>query len=398
MPNLNDIVGWIEDIKRQIARLKSGAFLENASITNGRLRLIAGLLRLDSGARLEGVGTFDWTGPGSIAGDWEVLAGGVIRVGGVLISPIGGGRIMVGAGPNGIILDGGAGSLTNGNVTIQGGKVTAGTGAAQVVIDGATGKVTVGTGSKQVVIDGATGKITAGKLAVDPEKSGGSIVFENGAEVFTDATTIQVFKGNSVAQVSDDYARIQHGGDVVEIDGAGVRISPGAIAPAASSDGLGWLAIEVATGRLRRVAPGVGGPGDGGFDWPFPLSTKTYGFRPPDRPTHDGVDLAGPDVTGHVIPAAGRGVVTFAGGNDGDTGYGFYVILNHGTIDGATVETLYGHMATLPTVTVGQTVAKGAPLGPVGNTGNSFGDHLHFEVHLDGTPVDPEPWMAAHGA
>mgnify|MGYP002041607795 FL=1 len=55
-------------------------------------------------------------------------------------------------------------------------------------------------------------------------------------------------------------------------------------------------------------------------------------------------------------------------------------------------------MATPPTVTVGQIVAKGAPLGPVGDTGNSFGDHLHFEVRLDGTPVDPEPWMAAHGA
>ena len=89
--------------------------------------------------------------------------------------------------------------------------------------------------------------------------------------------------------------------------------------------------------------------------------------------------------------------MTFAGGN-AETGYGYYVIVNHGTIDGVAVETLYAHMATPPTVTVGQIVAKGAPLGPVGDTGNSFGDHLHFEVRLDGTPVDPEPWMAAHGA
>jgi len=259
------------------------------------------------------------------------------------------------------------------------------------------GTIVVGEGDAQVVIDGATGRITAGDLVIDPTVSGGAVTFANGAQVFTDAGTIQLFKGTSVAQVSDDSARIQHGGTVLEINGDGARVSLGAIENATSTDGLHWLAIETATGRLRRVPPGVGGPGTGDFDWPFPLSTKTYGFRPPDRPTHDGVDLAGPDVTGQVIPSAGRGVVTFAGGN-AETGYGYYVIVNHGTIDGVAVETLYAHMATPPTVTVGQIVAKGAPLGPVGDTGNSFGDHLHFEVRLDGTPVDPEPWMAAHGA
>ncbi|MFF7683156.1 M23 family metallopeptidase [Microbacterium sp. NPDC007973] len=375
-PNLNDVVGWIKDIYRELARLKSGAFLENSSISNGRMRFIGGLLRVDSGGRVEIVGTlqvdgestvtgrFNLVGPWAFEGDGEIS--GNVRVFGQFDVE----------GPWKLIGDG---EIT-GKVTISGD------------ID-LTGVMKV---KGRIEVD-ETGRIRVGGMELNPEEHGGAITFPNGAQVFTDDETIQVFKGNSVAQISNDYAKIQHGGNVVQIDGDGVRISTAAIPPAPSSDGLGWLAIEVATGRLRRVAPGIGGPGDGGFDWPFALSTKTYGFRPPDRPTHDGVDLAGPDVTGHVIPSAGRGVVTFAGGN-ADTGYGFYVIVNHGTIDGVSVETLYGHMATPPTVSVGQTVAKGAPLGPVGDTGNSFGDHLHFEVRLDGTPVDPEPWMAAHGA
>ena len=144
-PNLNDVVGWIEDIKRQIARLKSGAFLENSSISDGMLRLIRATLRLEGGALLKGEGTFDWTGPGSVAGDWEVLGGGVIRVGGVLISPVGGGRIMVGAGPVAIILDGGTGTLTSGDIRMEGGRIYVGTGASQIVIDGATGRSSPGT-------------------------------------------------------------------------------------------------------------------------------------------------------------------------------------------------------------------------------------------------------------
>ncbi|WP_153001335.1 M23 family metallopeptidase [Microbacterium testaceum] len=361
---MNDVAGWIRDIFYRLRKLESGAFLENSSVTNGRLRFIGGLLLIDSGGTLQvvghlsGDGDFVWSGPWAFTGAGEIT-GNVDLTG------------------NLDVVD--SGKITVGNIRIEGGKIY------------------VGTGSAQIVIDGATGKITAGNMTMDPTTSGGALTFQNGAQVFTDTDTIQLYKGNSVVQVSEDYARLQNGGDVVEIDGDGVRISPGGIPTALDTDGLQWLAIEVATGRIKRVPPGVGGPGTGDFDWPFPISTKTYGFRPPDRPTHDGVDLAGPDVTGHDIPAAGRGVVTFAGGN-ATTGYGYYVIVNHGQIDGVDVETLYGHMATLPTVSVGQTVAKGALLGPVGNTGNSFGDHLHFEVHLDGDPVDPEPWMAAHGA
>lgn len=131
----------------------------------------------------------------------------------------------------------GAGEIT-GNVDLTGnldvvddGKITVG----NILIE--NGKIYVGTGSAQVVIDGATGKITAGNMSMDPTVSGGALTFANGAQVFTDSGTVQLYKGSSVAQISDSYARIQHGGDVVQIDGDGIRMSPGAV-PSEPNTGL----------------------------------------------------------------------------------------------------------------------------------------------------------------
>jgi len=61
--DLNEMWGWIERLVRRVDRLESGSMLENSSITNGRLRLIGGLFRVDSGGRVEIVGTTDLTGP-----------------------------------------------------------------------------------------------------------------------------------------------------------------------------------------------------------------------------------------------------------------------------------------------------------------------------------------------
>lgn len=363
MPNLNDAFGWIENLKREIARLKSGAFLENSSITQGRMRFIGGLLLIDAGGTLQvighfnGQGDFIWSGPWKFnSGDGEI-AGDVKLTGDFDLT----------------------GKFISENIRIEGGKIY------------------VGTGANQIVIDGATGKITAGNMSMDPTVSGGALTFANGAQVFTDDDSVQVFKGNSVVQVTDNYARLQNGGDVVEIDDEGVRMSPGAVPAEDSVEGADWLAIDKISGRLRRINPAFGGPGGGQFEYPFPESTITSGFRPPERPTHNGIDQAGPGVDGELIPAAAAGVVTFAGGVAEDTptnGYGYHVIINHGTINGRVVETLYAHMATPPLVASGEVVQKRQPLGPVGQTGRSQGIHLHWEIHVDGNPVDPTVFMA----
>ena len=97
---------------------------------------------------------------------------------------------------------------------------------------------------------------------------------------------------------------------------------------------------------------------------------------------HTGTDIS--VAAGTPILAAADGVVSIANGTDswGDS-YGYYVKLDHG--EG--LETLYAHCSSI-CVTAGQEVAQGEVIAYVGSTGNSTGNHLHFEVRVDGTRVD----------
>ena len=95
---------------------------------------------------------------------------------------------------------------------------------------------------------------------------------------------------------------------------------------------------------------------------------------------HQGIDIDAP--AGAPIWAAHDGVVTFAGERGG---FGKLVIVDHG--DG--VETYYAHQQRID-VSVGDEITAGHQLGLVGSTGRSTGPHLHFEVRVDGAPVDPE--------
>ena len=103
---------------------------------------------------------------------------------------------------------------------------------------------------------------------------------------------------------------------------------------------------------------------------------------------HPGIDLAAPPGTPIYAAAAGR--VTQAGWFGG---YGNYTCIAHGTVDGQPgVSTCYGHQSRI-LVSPGQQVSAGQLIGLVGSTGASTGPHLHFEVRLDGRPVDPLPWL-----
>lgn len=370
--NLNDNYGWITELKDELARLKSGAFLENSSISDGQLRLIRATLLMQGGALLKGEGTFDWTGPGSIAGNWEVLGGGVIRVGGVLISPVGGGRIMIGQGPVGIILDGGAGTLTMGNIRLEGGKVYVGTGANQVVIDGATGEVQVGTSMK-----------------LDPSTDGGAVLFSNLAKLFSNASAIGMRKGNSSVTIGETLASMLVGGkslsigqDRIDLVGARVTTDPDEVKM--------YLGLS-ATNELLAISSAIGGPG-GQLSWPLPPSKVSSEYGPREvtiegaSEFHEGIDFSADE--GTPIPSAGAGRVTFAGPNGG---YGNHVRVDHGR----GLVTTYSHMATLPRVSVGQIVPTGYDLGPVGDTGVSGAPHLHFEVQVNGQPVNPRSKLPA---
>ncbi|MEZ4416271.1 MAG: M23 family metallopeptidase [Gemmatimonadota bacterium] len=98
---------------------------------------------------------------------------------------------------------------------------------------------------------------------------------------------------------------------------------------------------------------------------------------------HKGVDLVAPK--GSPITAAANGVVEFAGRM---TGYGLVVVINHGY----GYETRYGHASEL-LVRKGQTVSRGDVIALVGNTGLATASHLHYEVRVNGTPVNPMDYV-----
>jgi murein DD-endopeptidase MepM/ murein hydrolase activator NlpD len=147
--------------------------------------------------------------------------------------------------------------------------------------------------------------------------------------------------------------------------------------------------------------------------WTVPVvGPITSGFRTPDRPTHNGVDIAVPK--GTPIHAAAAGVVLVATceatlngapyscDRDGSLavfGCGWYVDILHAN----NIITRYCHQMVRPYVTVGEHVTAGQVIGLSGASGNASGPHLHFEVHVDGDgsasgAVDPIPFMNEVGA
>jgi murein DD-endopeptidase MepM/ murein hydrolase activator NlpD len=99
---------------------------------------------------------------------------------------------------------------------------------------------------------------------------------------------------------------------------------------------------------------------------------------------HPGIDLAG--AYGTPIYATADGTVTAAGWNSG--GYGNMVEIDHGR----GIATRYGHMSAV-LVHEGDHVTRGEQIGRMGSTGRSTGNHLHYEVRIDGHPVNPMPFM-----
>ncbi|CAO1652806.1 MULTISPECIES: M23 family metallopeptidase [unclassified Salinibacterium] len=109
-----------------------------------------------------------------------------------------------------------------------------------------------------------------------------------------------------------------------------------------------------------------------------------FGYRDGNE-FHGGIDIMAPE--GSDIIAASPGTVESV--TDGG-GWGRHVIIDHGN----GIKTLYAHMIEgSQVVTAGQWVAAGTVLGSVGNTGYSTFPHLHFEVYVFDTRVDPTPWL-----
>ncbi len=134
----------------------------------------------------------------------------------------------------------------------------------------------------------------------------------------------------------------------------------------------------------QAVPPPVNEGAPGAFSWPAsgPI-TSPFGMRndPNGRGfrMHTGIDIGAP--MGATITAAAGGRVIYAGW---EGGYGNTIIIDHG----GDTSTLYGHCSQI-FVADGQEVSRGQAIGAVGATGDATGPHLHFEIRINGVPVDP---------
>ncbi|MEB3207125.1 MAG: peptidoglycan DD-metalloendopeptidase family protein [Vampirovibrionales bacterium] len=150
--------------------------------------------------------------------------------------------------------------------------------------------------------------------------------------------------------------------------------------------------IRALTMVARGGAPVIITGATGSLLWPIRGAiTSNFGYRihpiHRSRLMHTGLDIAGP--SGAPVRAADGGVVIEAGWRGG---YGKVVMINHGSRNGRNFVTLYGHLSGFA-VSRGQSVGKGQTIGYEGSTGYSTGPHLHFEVRLDGAPVNPRPYL-----
>ncbi|KAF0208708.1 MAG: peptidoglycan DD-metalloendopeptidase family protein [Actinomycetota bacterium] len=157
-------------------------------------------------------------------------------------------------------------------------------------------------------------------------------------------------------------------------------------------------AEDAESAKIARELYGTGsGYYSGVMAWPVPgyfRISSPFGPRIcpfHGRENHSGIDIGrkadGTAIGGAAIVAAGGGTVLSAGWRGG---YGYTVIINHGN----GVTTLYAHQpAGGIKVSTGQRVSKGDRIGTVGSTGYSTGPHLHFEVRVNGTPVNPMKYV-----
>jgi murein DD-endopeptidase MepM/ murein hydrolase activator NlpD len=138
------------------------------------------------------------------------------------------------------------------------------------------------------------------------------------------------------------------------------------------------LAAQIRAAQAKSAGTTDTTPSSAGFIWPVPGPvTSPFGWR--WGRMHEGIDIGVGYGTPIRAPAAGT--IIWCGWQGG---YGNLVVIDHG----GNLATAFGHQSSIA-VSCGQTVSQGQVIGYVGSTGHSTGPHLHFEVRVNGSPVDP---------
>lgn len=221
--DLSDAWGWLQRILRRLDRVESGAMLENASITNGRLRIIGGTLRVDSGGSVQIVGTLSIDGTTTVTGSFKVTGPWRLEGDGTIT-----GNVV------------GTGTLTwNGPWNLNGaGKIAGNTDL--------TGDLNVTGG----------GKIKAGNVTIDPSSNGGSVKFGSGPEVYAAGGELSLYSGiGSFVTLNGSSAKLNGpGARWLEVTSAAIRaVGLPTILRANANNAVVGTVWADASGNLFRV-------------------------------------------------------------------------------------------------------------------------------------------------
>lgn len=187
----------------------------------------------------------------------------------------------------------------------------------------------------------------------DPELAYGKTVTDQNGQNGLDQATYEYIRVNGILTEVNEISRVRLKDPVTEIIRRGTKLPEGSTSNTA----------VFGTGKLL---------------WPLPGYSYVSRWM---SASHKGSDLVAP--YGTPILAADSGVVSKAGWNAAGSGYGYSVVIRHGSGN----STLYAHCSSL-TVSAGQSVSKGQVIGYVGSTGWSTGNHLHFEIFKNGVRVN----------
>lgn len=229
--DLSDAWGWLQRIIRRIDRLESGAPLENASITNGRLRIIGGTLRVDSGGSLIVVGTMSIDGTTTVTGSFKVTGPWTLEGNGTITGNV----------------------TTTGELTQIGPWHLNGDGSISGDVD-ITGNLTL----LAELIVSSVGRIKVGSMTLDPTSNGGSMKFSGGPEVYAAGTTLSLYSGalnGGSIDLGPGLGKLSGGGARwVEVTSTGVKIVGLPTKTSASAGGLPAGVVHAdASGNLFRI-------------------------------------------------------------------------------------------------------------------------------------------------
>ena len=257
-------------------------------------------------------------------------------------------------------------------------------------------------GARVAVATTATSRPTRGTSRA---RSIGSRILSVSAMIFAGALAVGMsVPANAFNNGADDAVLTQAADQSLPQqaqDGQSMAADSTVATPSAARDAYtvtSWADMLRLQYGTRDYAYELGDP-NGPIRWPFPYAVPiSSGFGERAAPCrgcssmHMGLDFT--PGGGAPIYAVADGVVVLH--DDQLGGFGNHVIIDHGDLlgNGSNIQTLYAHMQTGSSpLAVGETIEAGDFIGLVGMTGAATGNHLHFEIHVNGVQVDPFAWL-----